>query len=139
MSDIEKEFYKAFNIPQKFYTTVNFGDLDNNYQEVSADSLEELFNNYNSYFDEYIEKIENFMDWRSGHEPITSDIVLGLIKILTDKYGTIEIKPLHKKYYVASGVELYSNECETISGAILYNCIKHKDEISEEVKALFKC
>ena len=143
MSDIEKEFYETFNIPQKFYTIVNFGDLDNNYQEVSANSLEELFNNYNSYLDEYIEDIKDFMDWRSGYEDITSDIVLGLSKILMD-FGWLHCEKFTiDKYLTEFDNDELKDKIQVVEcnfeDCILKTCIQLKSEISEEVKALFKC
>lgn len=78
---IEEEFFKAINIPTRFYTTVNVGDLDTNYQEQSANTLQELFQDNAFWIDPYIEDIKDFQDWEEKYPPITPEIVLGLIAI----------------------------------------------------------
>ena len=94
----KERFFETFNIPKKFYTTVNFGDLDNNYQEVCENTLEELFENYSWYLDEYIEDIKDFHGYEEKYPEITAEIVLELMKIITKKhcnftiyYGAIDI------------------------------------------------
>lgn len=142
MTNIEEAFYKIFDIPQKFYTTVNFGDLDNNYKEVSANSLEELFENYSFYLDEYIENIEDFHGYRIGYDEITSDTLLQLINIIIHKdleFGCSYSK-LHNTYFASKedGNDNYLSCQEySLKDSILALCINLKEDIFDEVRVLF--
>ena len=60
---IQKQFFEKYNIPKRFYTTINLGDLDNNYQEVSANTLEDLFNDVQMHLDEWVEDVKDFKDY----------------------------------------------------------------------------
>jgi len=126
---IEQEFFKSFNIPTKFYTTVNLGDLDNNYQEVSANTLQELFDDNAFWIDTYIEDIKDFHDWEEKYPPITPEIVLKLLEII-QKY-------LEKKHpmYEFSIMEFCTNK--SITEQTLNTCIQLQPEIQDQVRALF--
>ena len=78
------------------------------------------------------------------YPPITSDIVLGLERIILDNQGNIiYLMELLDDYYCLCGDDYQypTNEGRgtTRLNALLQLCIKLKHEISEEVKALFKC
>src|SRR5574344_1773949 len=143
---IEQEFFKSFNIPTKFYTTINLGDLDNNYQEVSASTLQELFEENNFWFDEYIEDINDFHDWEEKYPPITPEIVLELIKIIADKGYSFKVFEAEDMFnngikYITNAItdikhDIYGRG-KTIDQAVISLCIQLKDEIQDQVKALF--
>ena len=143
MNNIENKFFQTFKISPKFYTFVNLGDLDNNYQEVSENSLEELFENYKYSFDEYIEDIEDFHDYEEKHSLITPETILGLINIIIHKdleFGCSYSK-LHKTYFASKedkDENYLSCQEHNLKDAILSLCINSKDDIMDEVRGLFE-
>lgn len=146
---IEQDFFKSFNIPTKFYTTVNLGDLDNNYQEVSANTLQELFKQNNFWFDEYIEDIKDFHDWEEKYPSITPEIVLELEEIIINQNFDYWLQVTHfRKEDNSLGylLSLWEEEimiCNAYGNdrkeALLSLCLSYdiKDEIQDQVKALF--
>ena len=88
---IQKQFFEKYNIPKRFYTIVNLGDLDNNYQEVSANTLEELFDNVQMDLEEWVEDVKDFKDYEEKYPEITDSIYLRLIKIIIRNYSDFEI------------------------------------------------
>lgn len=148
---IQKQFFEKYNVPKRFYTVVNLGDLDNNYQEVSADTLEELFDNYGrdniEWDDEPIDDIKNFKDYKEKYPKITDSIYLKLIKIIVKKFSDFEIDSIcynhHKEYRVCTDFEW---ETYNINGdyqkseedAILSLFIKLPNIFKSQVQNLFK-
>jgi len=108
--DILELFYKEFDIPKRFYTIVNLGDLDNNYQEVSEDTLEELFENYGHHMasptDEYIEDIKDFEEYDEEYPEISIEMMYNIEDVII-KYLRSTWK--HDRYgsYLIIGINLY--------------------------------
>ena len=126
MSDIEKEFFDAFGIER---STCNF--IKDNFCcgcEIARDYLPSTCP-------------------KSEYPPITSDIVLGLENILFFNCGDLTIKSKSNGVdYISYEYNLYqtskynlNTKAETREKSLLKLCIELKFDISEEVKALFKC
>ena len=154
-TDIKQNFFESFNIPKRFYTIVNFGDLDNNYQEVSAGTLKELFEDYNWHLDEYVSDIKDFTGYEEKYPEITAEIILELEKIVSKSADYVEICIDSEGYqleYVSGERALCSCCCEfdydkrfivdanNFEDLILISCIQIKDEseIQNKVQQLFK-
>lgn len=142
---IQKQFFEKYNIPKRFYTTINLGDLDNNYQEVSANTLEDLFNDVQMHLDEWVEDVKDFKDYEEKYPEITDSIYLKLIKIIVNNYGDFTInKTSHKRYFVETRFswEFYEKSGEyqkSEEDAILSLFINIKnEELNKQVQDLFK-
>ena len=145
---IQKQFFEKHNIPKRFYTIVNLGDLDNNYQEVSADTLEELFDDVQMSLDEYVEDVKDFKDYEEKYPEITDSIYLKLIKIIVKKFSDFEIDSIcynhHKEYRACTDFDWETyNICggyqKSEEDAILSLFINiRNDEIKSQVQNLFK-
>ena len=67
---------------------------------------------------------------------ITPFVLYGIMKILIDKEGHMEILPHGGNYSVSCGAELYAEAGDTIAKAILNSCLKHKDSVYKEITDL---
>lgn len=83
---------------------------------------------------------EYFKIYKKEYPKITSTMTLKIMKILLHWRGSLEIRPSHKTYCIATGTELYSKSGDSITDATLHNCIKHYDEeyIYKDIQKLFK-
>lgn len=98
-------------------------------------SLEWLNKNYSKF--EAKEKEDLY------YPPITSDIVLGLSKILID-FGWLHCEKFTiDKYLTEFDNDELKDKIQVVEhnfeDCILKTCVQLKDKISEQVKALFKC
>lgn len=150
---IQKQFFEKYNIPKRFYTIVNLGDLDYNYQEVSADTLEELFDNVQMYLEEWVEDVKYFKDYEEKYPEITDSIYLKLIKIIIKNYGNFSIDSFsidsiyynnHKEYEACTDSEWGTyNICgeyqKSEEDAILSLFVNIKNKkLNKQVQDLFK-
>ena len=129
MSDIEKEFFEAFGIEPStctleslitkgFRSTQPFDDYTKN--ELALDRIKII-----EYF----------------YPPITSDIVLNLFKIILDNgKDLLFTRDTDNRYLVRKNVvmrELDWHSGNNIQDIILSFCIEYKNELFDDVRALF--
>ena len=115
MSDIEKEFFEAFGIEPKEPCKYGYG----------------------------CGHAKPCCPRKKCLPPLTSDIVLGLSKILMD-FGWLHCEKFTiDKYLTEFDNDELKDKIQVVEcnfeDCILKTCIKLKNEISKEVKALFKC
>ena len=111
---LEKEFFIKFNIPKLKPCEYNYGC-------GHAVSCSECKRNL-------------------VYPEIKAITTLKLMKILLHWRGSLEIRPYAGTYLIETGTELYSKSGESITDAVLHNCIKHYDEeyIFKDIQKLFK-
>lgn len=153
MSDIEKEFFEAMEIKPTMLCQCSFKNLkDYRYEYEYGDDNCEHSDDFEFSCKDCEKSIQNI----PLYPPITSDIVLGLEEIILDKHKARYSVSFsynwnyNGRYYTCSysANQCYcpydskfktSNPFNNKKDALLSLCVQLKDEISEEVKALFKC
>lgn len=142
MSDIEKKFFETMKIKPTMLCQCSFKNLKDYRYEYGDDCCEHLDD-----FEFSCKDCEKSIQNIPLYPPITSDIVLGLIKILIDNgqklkmFEASEMFRDHTRYIINAENEIRHDiygTGETLKYAILALCIK-LPHISEEIKVLFQC
>lgn len=125
-TETEKEFYEAFDIPKRFYASINIGDLDYQPQEVSSPTLRKLWNQVEwhliSHEDIAPETYAEFKKsdfWSEEYPEITDRILLELIVINNENAPAV------------------GKTLEELRNQVLYWCIVYKNRIYNQVRKLF--
>jgi len=133
MSYIEKEFFEAFGIEPKQIVKYELDD-----------------GIYTAEINDYMEtadrspingKYVHFISQKDVYPTITANNILQLMNILINKLSHIEFSKPMGDYYFSSDDACITSSGNSMEECLLKSCTREdiKDEISEEVKALFKC
>jgi hypothetical protein len=128
-TDLEKQFFECFNIPKIYRTAINIGDLDYNCVEITAPTLEQLYEDAQIDFDtpsEFEEFKNNTNLWAHEYPEITDHHYLELIILVNSPYYEIE--------YVYTDVQ--DLKVSILEQAI--KCYKNDKLFTKHVQALFK-
>lgn len=96
-TEIEKKFFKAFDIPKRFYALINIGDLDYQEKEVSSLTLRKLWNQVKWYIvSKTFKEFKKSNLWREAYPEITDRILLELIVICFNNDFVVHSKNLNE-------------------------------------------
>ena len=129
-TELEKQFFKVFEIPKIFKTTINTGDLDLNYVEIQAPTLKELYEEARFDFETpiYFSWFKRSKRWREEYPQITDRHYLELICVLNKNVSITD--------------RLYRNEMtiECLKTMVLHDLIRVRNifDIKHQVQAIFK-
>ena len=133
---MEKQFFEAFGIEPTMLCNCSYKNLQEYRYEYGDDVCEHIDDFEFSCKD--CEKSKKSIPY---YPPITPEIVLGLFKIILDSgKDLLFTRDTDNRYLVRKNVimrELDWHSGNSINDIILSFCIEYKDELFEDVRALF--
>ena len=129
LAELQQKFFETFDIPKVYKTSINTGDLDLNYVEIQAPTLEKLYEEAQYDLDTpiFFSWFKRSKRWSEEYPQITDRQYLELICILSTYMNEID------------NIQLITAEnIDYLKEHILKDCIVCKDKIKNKIEMIFK-
>ena len=130
LAELQQKFFETFEIPKVFKTSINTGDLDLNYVEIQAPTLEKLYEEAQFDLDTpiFFSWFKRSKRWREEYPENKDRHYLELLCIL-NKVSDAK----HGEYHT-----IISFDYKSLKEDIIEDCLLCREEIKEQVQAIFK-